>query len=187
MCEGFEIMDQFNCDKFPTSNKRISYQFVSLATGRRMLLPGPQHLLWMCYASQSLRGDATKVKVFASVLMRILVANRGEVAARIIKTCSKLEIESVAVYTDVDALSLHEVTATESVCLGANPRSYTDGASLIKIAKEKGCNAVHPGYGFLSENIKFASACEEEGLTFLGPSIGQRMCLIAGQVLEHQH
>lgn len=113
------------------------------------------------------------------------MANRGEIAARIIRTCSKLGIESVAVYTDIDALSLHEVNATESVCLGPNPRSYTDGEGLIKVAKEKDCDAVHPGYGFLSENVEFAAACEREGLAFLGPTIGQ--CTSTPSICVHGH
>lgn len=105
--------------------------------------------------------------------LKVLVANRGEIAARVIKTCKKLGIESVAIYTDVDVLSLHEIQATESVCLGSNSRAYTNGELLIKIARDKGCCGLHPGYGFLSENIEFAEACEEAGITFIGPNTGK--------------
>ncbi|GMH40935.1 hypothetical protein BSKO_08839 [Bryopsis sp. KO-2023] len=108
----------------------------------------------------------------ASQKCRVLIANRGEIAARIILTCTKLGLDSVAVYTEPDALSLHETMATDRVCLGANPRAYLDGDKLLEIAKEQGCHAVHPGYGFLSENVGFATACEEAGIVFLGPSQG---------------
>eukprot|EP00803_Ostreobium_quekettii_P002335 evm.model.scf_303EXC.6 EVM.evm.TU.scf_303EXC.6 scf_303EXC:97659-103117(+) len=102
--------------------------------------------------------------------MRLLVSNRGEIAERIVRTCNRLGIETVAVYTEPDALSPHVLRATESVYLKGGPGCYMLGPRLVKIAKEMGCQAVHPGYGFLSENVEFATQCEEAGITFLGPT-----------------
>ena len=103
---------------------------------------------------------------------RILIANRGEIALRVLRACREMEIETVAVYSTADADALHVQMATQSVCIGP-PRaaeSYLDQAALLTVAKATGCDAVHPGYGFLSENADFADACAREGLKFIGPS-----------------
>jgi len=101
----------------------------------------------------------------------ILIANRGEIAIRIARTASDLGIRSVAVYSDDDATSLHVKTADSAQALGASGvAAYLDIARIIACAKEAGCDAIHPGYGFLSENADFARACEKAGLTFIGPS-----------------
>lgn len=102
---------------------------------------------------------------------RILIANRGEIACRIARTCRRLGIEYVAVYSEADAGALHLEGAAETVCIGAGPssESYLDMARLIVVATATGCQAVHPGYGFLSENASFASAVEQAGLVFIGP------------------
>lgn len=100
---------------------------------------------------------------------KILVANRGEIAVRVIRTCKKMGIKTVSVYTEIDKGSLHEMLADEAVFL-KDRRDYLNIDVLVGIAREKDCQAVHPGYGFLAENSGFAKRCREEGLVFIGPS-----------------
>lgn len=102
---------------------------------------------------------------------KILIANRGEIAVRIIRTCKRLNIATVAVYSDADRHSLHRQTADESVHIGgASAReSYLDANKLVEAAIATGCQAVHPGYGFLSENAQFARQIAAAGLVFIGP------------------
>jgi len=111
----------------------------------------------------------------SSVLFtKVLVANRGEIALRTVRALHDLGIASVAVYADDDATSPHVHAASAAVALGATgPAAYLDGARLIAIAKAQGCDAVHPGYGFLSERADFAGACDEAGLRFIGPTPAQ--------------
>ena len=103
---------------------------------------------------------------------RILIANRGEIAVRIIRTCRELEIETVAVYSTADADALHVKLATEAVCIGPAKAadSYLNMSAILTAALETGCDAIHPGYGFLSENPEFADLCRQCGLKFIGPS-----------------
>lgn len=105
---------------------------------------------------------------------RILIANRGEIACRIARTCRRLGIEYVSVYSSADAQAEHLTGAVATVCLGDGPAStsYLDGAKLLEAAHDTGCEAVHPGYGFLSENSAFAAAVEKAGLVFIGPTAG---------------
>ena len=103
---------------------------------------------------------------------RILVANRGEIALRIVRCCREMGIETVAVYSTADADALHVQYATESVCIGP-PRaadSYLNMKNILSAATLYGCDAIHPGFGFLSENSEFARLCEECGIHFIGPS-----------------
>jgi 3-methylcrotonyl-CoA carboxylase alpha subunit len=102
---------------------------------------------------------------------RILIANRGEIAVRVIRACRELGIESVAVYSDADARALHTAVADRAVRIGPPPaaESYLSIDAILSAAKQTGAEAVHPGYGFLSENAEFAAACEEAGLAFIGP------------------
>src|SRR5262245_34109421 len=102
---------------------------------------------------------------------KILIANRGEIAVRVIRACRELRIESVAVYSDVDARALHVTLANDAVRIGPAPaaQSYLSIDAIIAAAKSSGANAIHPGYGFLSENQDFAAACAATGITFIGP------------------
>ena len=106
------------------------------------------------------------------MLKRVLIANRGEIAVRIIRACRELDIETVAVYSTADAASLPVQLATRAVCIGP-PRaadSYLNQTAVLTAAVESGCDGVHPGYGFLSENAEFADLCADCGLKFIGPS-----------------
>ena len=104
---------------------------------------------------------------------KILIANRGEIACRIIKSARKLGIATVAVYSEADRDALHVDMADEAVCIGPAPaaQSYLDMDKIIAAAKETGAEAIHPGYGFLSENAAFAKALEKAGITFIGPNV----------------
>lgn len=103
---------------------------------------------------------------------KILIANRGEIAIRVIRACKELGIKTVAVYSTADAESLHVKLADESVCIGPPPSglSYLNINAIISAAELTDAEAIHPGYGFLSENAKFAEICEQCGITFIGPS-----------------
>jgi len=102
---------------------------------------------------------------------KILIANRGEIACRIIQTAHRMGIRCVAVYSDADASARHVAMADEAFHIGPAPssESYLRGEKIIRIAKQSGAQAIHPGYGFLSENTEFAEACEANGIVFIGP------------------
>ena len=106
------------------------------------------------------------------MLKRVLIANRGEIALRVLRACRELDIETVAVYSEADAEALHVQLATQAVCIGPAKAadSYLNQDALLTVAQATGCDGVHPGYGFLSENADFADACAQAGLTFIGPS-----------------
>src|SRR5207302_7215168 len=102
----------------------------------------------------------------------ILVANRGEIAVRVIRACREMGIPTVAVFSDVDRAALHVMKADEAFHIGpaAAPESYLHVERILEVAKRSGAEAIHPGYGFLSENAQFAKACGEAGVKFIGPS-----------------
>lgn len=104
---------------------------------------------------------------------KILIANRGEIAIRITRACRELGIASVAVFSDADRDSLHVFLADEAYHIGPSPskESYLDYKKILAVAKEANVDAIHPGYGFLSENSNFAEACEASGITFIGPTV----------------
>src|SRR5580700_3154276 len=102
---------------------------------------------------------------------KILIANRGEIACRVMRTARRMGIATVAVYSEADADALHVTMADEARLIGPPParQSYLDGAAVINAATESGAEAIHPGYGFLSENAEFAEACATAGIVFIGP------------------
>jgi len=110
-----------------------------------------------------MRGDA--------VFKRILIANRGEIACRVIRAARALGIETVAVYSEADAQALHVRMADQAFCIGPPPsrESYLVGERILEVAKQTGAEAIHPGYGFLSENAAFRNACDAAGVVFIGP------------------
>ena len=105
------------------------------------------------------------------MIRKLLVANRGEIAVRIIRACRELGIESVAVYSEADKDSLHAQLADQAVCIGPGPstESYLNMESIISATMTTGADAIHPGFGFLSENARFAQICEKCGIIFVGP------------------
>src|SRR5437660_11977116 len=107
-----------------------------------------------------------------SMFRNMLIANRGEIAVRLIRACRELRISPVAVFSEVDAAALQVRLADEAYCIGPalSPQSYLNMESIISAAKQSGAEAIHPGYGFLAENAEFADAVKEAGLIFIGPS-----------------
>jgi len=105
------------------------------------------------------------------VIKKVLIANRGEIALRIIRACKELKVKTVAVHSTVDAEAMHVRLADESVCIGPPlaSKSYLNIAAILSAAEVSGADAIHPGYGFLSENAKFAEIVNEHGLIFIGP------------------
>ena len=103
---------------------------------------------------------------------KVLIANRGEIALRIIRSCRELDIATVAVYSTVDKKALHVQLADEAVCVGdsLSNKSYLNIPNILAAATSRGVDAIHPGYGFLAENDKFAEMCSDHGITFIGPS-----------------
>lgn len=105
-------------------------------------------------------------------MQKVLIANRGEIAVRIIRACHDLGLQTVAVYSQADAEALHVLHADEAICIGEAPshKSYLRIPNILSACEITGADAIHPGYGFLSENANFASICESCGLNFIGPS-----------------
>ncbi|MGP1273781.1 MAG: biotin carboxylase N-terminal domain-containing protein, partial [Caulobacterales bacterium] len=106
------------------------------------------------------------------MIQKLLIANRGEIACRVMRTARQMGIATVAVYSDADAKAVHVKMADEAVHIGPAParESYLVADRIIKAALDTGADAIHPGYGFLSENAAFARACAKNGIIFVGPS-----------------
>ena len=123
---------------------------------------------------------------------KVLIANRGAIACRVIRTLRKMGVKSVAVYSDADKHSLHVQQADESIHIGPAPaaQSYLDGEKIIAAARSVGAQAIHPGYGFLSENPGFSDACAAAGVVFIGPT-GDQMRMFglkhAARAIAQQH
>ncbi|KAI4329723.1 hypothetical protein MLD38_028076 [Melastoma candidum] len=122
-------------------------------------------------SSHSSSGEGPSSSPSLPIVDKVLIANRGEIACRIIRTSRRLGIRSVAVYSDADAASLHVKSADEAVHIGPPPArlSYLDASRIVDAALRTGAQAIHPGYGFLSESADFAKLCEDNGLVFIGP------------------
>ena len=105
------------------------------------------------------------------MIQKVLIANRGEIAVRIIRACREMGIETVAVYSEADKEALHTQLADEAICIGPAPSSdsYLSMERIISATLVSGADAIHPGFGFLSENSKFAQLCEKCGIIFIGP------------------
>src|SRR5512140_243667 len=110
-----------------------------------------------------------------SVFKKVLIANRGEIALRVIRACRELGIQTVAVYSEADRESLHVRFADDDVCIGPPPArdSYLNVPRIIAAAEIAGADAIHPGYGFLAENAEFAETCEASNIAFIGPTAAQ--------------
>ena len=106
------------------------------------------------------------------MIQKVLIANRGEIALRIIRACKELNLKTVAVYSTVDELCLHVRFADEAICIGPGPSnlSYLSIPAIISAAELTNADAIHPGYGFLSESSEFSSICSEHDIIFIGPN-----------------
>lgn len=114
--------------------------------------------------------EITRKGISIEMFKKVLVANRGEIATRVIRACSELDIETVAIYSEEDATSLHVKKADEAYLVGPGPiQGYLNIHRIVDLATKIGVDAIHPGYGFLSENPRFAELCEKKGITFIGP------------------
>ena len=118
---------------------------------------------------------------------KILIANRGEIAVRVIRACREMNIATVAVYSEADRGALHVRMAEEAYAIGPAPsrESYLVIDKIIDAAKRSHTDAIHPGYGFLAENAAFAKACEDAGLTFIGPSPAS-IALMGSKIEAHR-
>jgi hypothetical protein len=158
---------------------------VRLSAGRRQMGEAVQAMCFLAGANSIFYGDkllttgnpeaeddrALLAKLGETMFTKILIANRGEIACRVAATARRMGIKTVAVYSEADANARHVAVCDEAVLIGpaAAKESYLRGDKIIAVALATGAQAIHPGYGFLSENAGFADACAEAGLVFIGP------------------
>jgi len=154
------VVRQIKCASVPISAISVPSPFPSISVFPHAFRPFRSALVWY----NVVRGS--------SLFRKILVANRGEIAVRIIRALREMNITSIAVFSDVDRPALHVQMADEAVHIGPAPssESYLAGKRILEAAKATGADAIHPGYGFLSENAAFAKSCEHAGIKFIGPS-----------------
>lgn len=121
------------------------------------------------------------------MIRKLLIANRGEIAVRIIRACREMGIATVAVYSEADEESLHTQLADEAICIGPGPsaQSYLNMEQIISATMVSGADAIHPGFGFLSENARFAELCEKCGITFVGPPSRSSVCWATKNCKKH--
>ena len=126
----------------------------------------------------------------AKKFRKLLIANRGEIAVRVLRACRELDIQTVAIYSECDRLSPHVLWADEAHCVGPSPagESYLKMDEILSIAKRRGVDAIHPGYGFLSENSDFSDACRSKDIAFIGPK-GESMRALGDKIrqMTRQH
>ncbi|XP_063162467.1 methylcrotonoyl-CoA carboxylase subunit alpha, mitochondrial [Candoia aspera] len=135
--------------------------------GRRQVRRALQSRKWLWVSSGREYASVTG----QSCIEKVLVANRGEIACRVMRTARKMGVKSVAIYSEADRNSMHVAMADEAYCIGPAPsqQSYLSMEKIMQVAKKSAAQAIHPGYGFLSENTEFAELCNQEGIIFIGP------------------
>ncbi|XP_065184213.1 biotin carboxylase 1-like [Sycon ciliatum] len=151
----------------PLASQQYRRHLTSAWASQPAISTSRRHANLMDNSTRFASGQATGGKPFE----KVLVANRGEIACRVFRTCKEMGIKTVAVYSQADQSALHVREADEAVCIGPAPsnQSYLNIEAVVDAVKQTGANAVHPGYGFLSENKKFAARLADEGVAFIGP------------------
>lgn len=166
--ESKELDFQWNYDKLPSSRSENHELILHFPFHQSVKMLPASRSRALTRAILSSQGRRHVSSTSSTPITSVLIANRGEIALRVGRTASALGVRCTTIYTDPDAYSQHALSSPFAVNLGA-ANAYLDGERIISVAKEQGCEALHPGYGFLSENSAFARRCAEEGLVFIGP------------------
>ncbi|KAK4156754.1 carbamoyl-phosphate synthase L chain, ATP binding domain-containing protein [Chaetomidium leptoderma] len=148
------------------TSRRLRAPITPASSPRLLVLPPTARSI---ATHQSTTPSSTTTTTAVNPIKTLLIANRGEIALRIARTAAAMGIRTTTLYTDVDAASQHARCSPHAIALGAASGAYLDGARIVQLAKQHGIGALHPGYGFLSENPAFAQACEDAGIVFVGP------------------